>query len=69
MHSHIDQDDLITEILIKIAYEKDKSLEAIKKLLLIKQDTLIINDSGKFSMNHSRDTATTMLAAVLNVVY
>lgn len=41
MHSHTDQDDLITEILIKIAYEKDKPLETIKRSLLIQQNPAI----------------------------
>lgn len=38
MAFHCDQDDLITEILIQIANESHKSVERIKRLLLIKQN-------------------------------
>jgi len=41
MHLHIDQDDLINGILFQISMEKNKSLERIKRLLLIKQNRAI----------------------------
>jgi len=41
MHTDIDQDHFITDILLQIAVEKNKPLEQIKRLLLIKQDATI----------------------------
>jgi len=41
MHLHLDQDELITCILSQIAIESNKSLEQIKRLLLIKQKPAI----------------------------
>ena len=43
MLSHIDQDELITGILSQIAQERNKSLERVKRLLLIKQNSAIIH--------------------------
>jgi len=40
-HFLFDQDELITTILSQIAQEKNKSLERIKRLLLIKQNQAI----------------------------
>ena len=41
MHNHLDQDRLITKILTKIAKKNNKSLEQIKRLLLINQNPSI----------------------------
>lgn len=41
MHIHIEQEDLITAILAQIAHERHKSIERIKRLLLIKQNATI----------------------------
>jgi len=41
MEHHLDQEDLITAILYQIAKENNKSLERIKRLLLIKQNRAI----------------------------
>lgn len=41
MHCHFDQHQLITDILLKIAHEKNKSLERVKRLLLIKENKSI----------------------------
>jgi len=41
MHSHADQQELIIEILSRIAQEKRKSLERIKRLLLIEQNNAV----------------------------
>ena len=38
MHNHQGQDLLITDILLKIANEKEKTLDRTKHLLLIEQD-------------------------------
>lgn len=38
MGFHCDQDDLITEVLLQIANESQKSVERVKRLLLIKQN-------------------------------
>lgn len=40
MH-HKDQNELVTAILLQIAHEKQKTLERIKRLLLIKQNAAI----------------------------
>lgn len=41
-YDHMEQHELIIEILSKMAKEKNKSLERIKKLLLIKQNGAVI---------------------------
>ena len=41
MHSHADQQELIIEILSPIAHEKGKSLERIKRLLLLEQNNAV----------------------------
>jgi len=38
MHTHTDQNELIISILSQISYERNKSLEKMKRLLLIKQN-------------------------------
>ena len=42
MHIHVDQEDLILEIFTRISWENNKSLETIKRQLLIKQNQAII---------------------------
>jgi hypothetical protein len=42
MNFHINQQDLIFEIMTKLAKENNKSIERIKRLLLIKQNNAII---------------------------
>lgn len=41
MHQHLDQETLIIEILSEIAQKKKKSLERVKRLLLINQNAAI----------------------------
>lgn len=41
MHHHVEQNDLIVDIFLQIANEKNKSLEHVKHLLLIEEDTSI----------------------------
>jgi hypothetical protein len=41
LHSHVDQNKLVTTILAQIAQENNKSLERIKRLLLIKHNAAI----------------------------
>ena len=41
MHLHLDQDTLITHILLQIAQENHKSLARIQRLLLVKQNSAI----------------------------
>jgi hypothetical protein len=46
MHSHLDhkeQNELVINVFSQMAKEKNKSLEKIKKLFLIKQNNAIIN--------------------------
>lgn len=46
MHPHLDhkeQNELVINVLSQMAKEKNKSLERIKKLFLIKQNNAIIN--------------------------
>jgi len=45
MHTDIDQDHFITDILLQIAVEKNKPLEQIKRLLLI----MVPENCTKFS--------------------
>lgn len=42
-HHHLDTEELVVEILHKIASEKNVSIEKLKKLLLINQDQKINN--------------------------
>jgi hypothetical protein len=42
MHNHLDQHELIMNILSQMAIKNNKSLEKIKRLLLIKQNNAII---------------------------
>lgn len=42
MHFHIEQQELITQILSQIAQEDNKSLERIQRLLLVKKNKAII---------------------------
>lgn len=42
MAFHCDQDELITEVLSQIANESHKSVERVKRLLLIKQNPVFI---------------------------
>lgn len=41
MHNHVKQNDLIVDIFLQIANEKNKSLEQIKRLLLIAENISI----------------------------
>ena len=41
MHAHLDQNELVTHILSQLAKENKKSLEKIKRLLLIQQNAAI----------------------------
>jgi hypothetical protein len=41
MHHHVEQNDLIVDIFLQIANEKNKSLEHVKRLLLIEENTSI----------------------------
>ena len=43
LHAHIDQNELIVDILLQMAQENNKPLERIKHLILIKQNGALIN--------------------------